>query len=535
MYIPTVLIVDDESDLEQLINLRFRKQIKSAEVQFLFAANGKEGLQLLNDNDEIDIVFTDINMPVMDGLEMLSEIVEQKHTVRTIVVSAYSDMENIRKAMNRGAFDFITKPIDFAEFDMVMEKSLNDVRFIKEAVKTKEDLKIALNQRQIAELEKEKAKQSEQIKQEFLANMSHEIRTPMNAILGLSELLKKMTLEEKPAEYVKVIHQSATNLLVILNDILDFSKLEAGKILLENIHFNLKEICETVKATLLVKATEKNLAFSFTIDSSLPEIVIGDPSRLSQILINLLGNAIKFTDKGSVTFGLGKKAESEEGKVNIQFSVKDTGIGIASDKLDSIFESFTQENSATSRKYGGTGLGLSISKQLVELQGGTLSVQSEQGYGSEFLFDLVYLVGSENTSEMSDQIISADFLTGKNILLADDNEFNQMVAVDTIQSFNPQVHIETADNGAEAVACIKNKTYDLILLDVQMPVMDGYEACRQIRQELHLSSDKLPVIAMTANASPEDISKCKSAGMDDFIPKPFKSEMLLKVLSHYLS
>jgi len=355
----------------------------------------------------------------------------------------------------------------------------------------------------------------------------------MNAILGLSDLMRKMPLEGKSKEYVKIIHQSASNLLVILNDILDLSKLEAGKVALENIDFSLKEISETVMATLDVKAKEKNLEFYYVLDDKLPEFVSGDPSRLSQVLINLLGNALKFTDKGSVHFEMAKSKSNEQG-ISVEFSVHDTGIGIAPEKLDSIFESFTQENSATSRKYGGTGLGLTISKQLVELQGGKIIVSSEQGRGSQFKFELFYQNAQQRSQNTETEVLNGDFLIGKKILLADDNEFNQMVAVDTIESFCNQVMVTTALNGIEVLKSLEKDPFDLLLLDVQMPEMDGYETARQIRNHLKMNSQVLPIVAMTANASQNDIEQCKQAGMDNFVPKPFTSEQLLRILFNYL-
>ncbi|KXK44919.1 MAG: guanylate cyclase [Bacteroidetes bacterium OLB10] len=252
-----ILVVDDEADLELLIRQRFRSRIKSEELEFEFAHNGQEALNKLKDDATIDLVFTDINMPIMDGLTLLRKIKESNIHSKAVVISAYGDMDNIRKAMNSGAFDFITKPIDMTDLDTTMNKGLSEMEMIKQGIRAKEELKNTIIEKEVAVIEKEKAEESKRLKQQFLANMSHEIRTPMNAIIGTVNLLTKSDLDSKQSKYINIIKTSADNLLVIINDILDISKIESGKFTIENVAFNLKEKVMHVYESLKAKAEEK--------------------------------------------------------------------------------------------------------------------------------------------------------------------------------------------------------------------------------------------------------------------------------------
>ncbi|MFN8165140.1 MAG: response regulator [Bacteroidia bacterium] len=321
-----ILVVDDEADLELLIRQRFRHKIKNNEIVFEFAPNGVVALEKLgSDGNSFDMILTDINMPEMDGLTLLTRIKERFRFYRAVVVSAYGDMENIRTAMNRGAFDFITKPIDFTDLETTIDKTIGEIRFIRAGQEAQEKLFDTIR-------EKERAEQSEKFKQQFLANMSHEIRTPMNSVIGLTNLLIKTKLDEQQQKYLNIIKKSSENLLVIINDILDLSKLEAGKMDFEKIPFSVKEVTETLYHTMLFKAEEKKLQFKTTIEPGTPDVLIGDPTRLNQILINLAGNAIKFTESGSVTVDV--RELNKTGNVSmIQFSVIDTGIGISAENI----------------------------------------------------------------------------------------------------------------------------------------------------------------------------------------------------------
>ncbi len=519
-----ILVVDDEPDLELLIKQRFRHRIKNNEVAFDFAANGKIALEKLGESGNgFDMILTDINMPEMDGLTLLTNIKERFRHYKAVVVSAYGDMENIRTAMNRGAFDFITKPIDFTDLDTTINKTIEEMRYIRAGQMAQEKLSDTIR-------DKEKAEQSEKFKQQFLANMSHEIRTPMNSIIGLTNLLTKTVLDDHQHKYLNVIKKSSENLLVIINDILDLSKIEVGKMDFEKIPFTLEDAIETVYHTMLFKVEEKRLAFKINIESNVPSIIIGDPTRLNQILINLAGNAIKFTEVGSVTIDI--QEINRQGNVSmIQFSIIDTGIGISEDSINKIFDSFSQASSDTTRKFGGTGLGLTISKQLIELQGGTIYVKSEIGKGTSFIFTIPYPVGEKviGKEKKNDENIDGADLKGIRILLVEDNPFNQMVAVDTLTDLIPDLFIEVADNGKIAIDKITASSYDVILMDIQMPEMDGFEATRKIH-EMKDEKRSTPIMAMTANVTPEEVTKCFECGMNAYISKPFETQDLLNKL-----
>lgn len=531
-----VLVVDDEPDLEQLIRQRFRQKIRNNELVFEFAHNGIAALEKLNQKSlPFDMILTDINMPEMDGLTLLEKIREQYHNQKAVVVSAYGDLGNIRIAMNRGAFDFVTKPIDFSDLDTTIQKAIAEIRMIRKGQQAELKLEETILQKELAELDKQRAELSEKFKQQFLANMSHEIRTPMNSVMGLTSLLLKTKLDEQQQKYLNVIKKSSENLLVIINDILDLSKIEAGKLQFENISFSLEDTLETVYHTLLFKAEEKNLFFKTNLDYSLPRILVGDPTRLNQILINVAGNAIKFTLEGGVTIDV--KESKREGNVStICFSVIDTGIGISAENIGKIFESFSQASGDTTRKFGGTGLGLTISKQLIELQGGSIEVTSELGTGTTFRITIPYLIGQESDvgkKANSENDIKGVDLKGIKLLLVEDNAFNQMVAVDTLTDLIGELKIDVADNGKIAVEMVKENNYDVVLMDIQMPEMDGFEATRAIRN-LGNPKNSMKVMAMTANVTSEEVSKCFQSGMNDYISKPFEAQNLLNKLGKLL-
>ncbi len=384
---------------------------------------------------------------------------------------------------------------------------------------------------QQVEAEKEKAKASEKAKQQFLANMSHEIRTPMNAIKGMTDILLRRTPQSEQLSYLNAIKESSNSLLVIINDILDISKIEAGKIDLEEIPFSLKEVVDNVNMIMNFKVEEKGLLLKMDMKEGIADKVIGDPTRLHQILLNLTGNAIKFTEKGMVTIQL-KTEEFDDGKMMANFCVSDTGVGIGKDHLEKIFETFEQAYSDTMRKFGGTGLGLSISKKLVEIQGGKIWAESKKGKGSQFYFTIPFKVDTQQESTIPEEQTSNDEniaaqLKGIKVLLVEDNQFNAIVAQEELEDAIEEVEVEIAENGVIAIEKVAHGDYDIILMDVQMPVMNGYEATHAIR---NLSNGKAntPIIAMTANVMKEEIERCYEAGMDDFIGKPFDTEELLK-------
>ncbi len=522
-----ILVVDDEPDLELLMRQRFRQHIKTGQFVFEFALNGKEALQKLKENGDFDAVMTDINMPEMDGLTLLARLKESEneHHYKAIVVTAYSDLVNIRTAMNRGAFDFITKPIDFADLEATLIKTVSETGVIKRGLRAQSELGNAI-------LLKEQAIRSEQFKQQFLANMSHEIRTPLNAVCGIINLLLHKAPKPEQLFYLQTMRQASGNLLAIINDILDLAKIEAGKITLEMVPFNMYEQLNSAVHTLMFKAEDKDLELVLNIDDDVPEFVVGDQVRLSQILINLLSNAIKFTAKGKVELKVVVE-KSIENKKWLAFKIIDQGIGIAPENIDKIFESFSQEKEDTTRKFGGTGLGLTITKQLVELHEGSILVESVQGKGSTFTVLMPYEV-STGSNVLSDSVIpmhdDSDIQTTVNILLAEDQPFNQMVAVDTLAILFKDAKVQIANNGKEAHELAKTNDFDVVLMDIHMPEMDGYEATRAIRS-IPGKRGEVPILAMTASVIKEDVNRCYDAGMNDFIPKPFDpSELKHKII-----
>lgn len=381
------------------------------------------------------------------------------------------------------------------------------------------------------------AERTAKAKSEFLSNMSHEIRTPMNAIIGLSELLLKETLTDKQLENLKSIKYSADNLLVIINDILDFSKIESGKIEFEELNFDVFSKVQEIKKTFVFKAEEKGISLKFKVDERIPQFLQGDPFRLNQILLNLLSNAVKFTKDGTVSL-LVDLVEDRGDDIVLKFNVVDTGIGIPKDKLASVFESYTQAYTDITRRFGGTGLGLAITRQLVTMQQGEISLDSEPGVGTTFTVQLAFRKGVIEESVSHDDMIAEllekrDF-DGMPVLLVEDNVMNQFVANQVLELWN--IKVDFANNGLEAVDMLKEKDYSLVLMDLQMPVMSGYEATTFIRDKTNrLRNPEIPIIALTADAFPETKKKVMDAGMNDFVTKPLEqNDLYSKIRQHAL-
>ncbi|MDR2826174.1 MAG: response regulator [Deltaproteobacteria bacterium] len=369
---------------------------------------------------------------------------------------------------------------------------------------------------------------------EFLARMSHELRTPMNGVLGMTRLAMKADPPPAQLEYLKKIQSSAALLLGIINDILDFSRIEAGKLTIEKYPFKLHEMVENIRELIMPRITEKNLELFVAIAPSVPEYATGDGLRLSQVLLNLLGNSSKFTLKGSVTLSL-NATRLLSGKLRLNCTVKDTGIGMSEEQQNALFKPFSQADASTSRKFGGTGLGLSISKALVELMGGRISVTSEEGQGSAFTFfvELEPYTGSPEDIDTQENLGDELNFKGYHFLLVEDNEINQEIALAILEEVG--VKADVANNGKEAVEAFLRKDYALILMDVRMPVMDGLEATRQIRASSKHDAATISIIAMTANAMREDREATKEAGMNGHIAKPIDITELKNTLRQQLN
>ncbi|CAN5825970.1 hypothetical protein BH11BAC7_BH11BAC7_04210 [soil metagenome] len=373
---------------------------------------------------------------------------------------------------------------------------------------------------------KKMAEESSILKEAFLANMSHEIRTPMNAILGFTNLLLKKRLGEQERDYITTIKSSGETLLKIINDVLDVSKIESGTMVFEEQLLSIPEMFSSINNMLFARAAEKKIQLTFTCDSSVPGTLMGDPTRLTQILINLVGNAIKFTERGIIEISA-RTNKKQEDLFFIEFSIKDSGIGIAADKLEVIFERFRQAESHTTRNYGGTGLGLNIAKQLVELQGGEIHVKSQLGVGTIFTFLLPFKKSNEISNirdeQKSELLLDMKELRNKKILLVEDNPVNVKFIQSLFNGF--LIKADLAENGKIAVEKVKATAYDIILMDIEMPEMNGYEATAIIRTEL---KSMVPIIAMTAHAMAGESEKCLRAGMNAYISKPVNEELLFE-------
>lgn len=379
----------------------------------------------------------------------------------------------------------------------------------------------------------EKAEKSALAKSEFLSTMSHEIRTPLNAVIGMSNLLMMGSPRPDQRENLEILKFSANNLLAIVNDVLDFSKIESGKVVFENIRFNLVELMNNICGGQILKAEEKGLLFKFDIDSSLRnKVLFGDPTRITQIIFNLVSNAIKFTEQGNIWVRV-TCVEDRHNTVTVNFSVRDTGIGIENDNLTNIFEPFTQESLATTRKYGGTGLGLAIVKRLLELQGLQMTVNSTRGYGSEFLFNMEFQVSTEALPEVvvtpNAKASPESILSNLRVLIAEDNMVNVMLMKKLLGKWNITPTI--AENGERAVEFMQYGNFDIILMDLQMPVMNGFDASKEIRKMADPRKSQIPIIALTASALFDIKDQVYEAGMNDYVSKPFKPDELLEKLN----
>ncbi|MBF0200516.1 MAG: response regulator [Desulfamplus sp.] len=545
-----IVVVDDNPG-----NITLLGQALSALYDVRVATCGTDALTLIM-SEPPDLVLLDIMMPEMDGYEVCRRLKDDPSTagIPIIFITAKTCPEDETRGLAAGAVDYISKPFN--------------LDIVKARVKNHLELQRA----------RQEALDASRAKSRFLAGMSHEMRTPMNAILGMAGLALDTDLDSEQRKFLQIIRESANSLLLLINDILDISKVEAGKLTLENVPFDIRDTVEAVVNTLAVQAHEKKIDLQCCIAPGIPVYALGDPPRLRQILLNLTGNAIKFTRKGHVLVSVdADNLELEDDFITYRFCVKDTGIGIASDRLDDIFNEYAQENILTARTFGGTGLGLAISRTLTELMGGTIWAESESGVGSSFHFTVTLKKAVPDKEDTccrisSDQLIGerdgmnpgrvkdvseSGNETGLTILLVEDILFNRYLAASVLAKKGHQVF--EVMNGREALEFLCERDVDAVLMDISMPVMDGLTATRMIRScengsieatdicqdmeilrilqsfiEFRQGKSPLPIIAMTAHAHLEQEKECLDAGMDAVVTKPFEPAQLFCAISRVL-
>jgi signal transduction histidine kinase len=511
-------LVDDDED-EHIIVGDLLRSAHWANFELTWASSYDEGLESIL-SSRLDVCLVDYRLGERSGLDLLSEVTAKLNHTQIILLTGEGDREIDETATKIGAADYLVKS---ALTPALLERAL---RYAVERGRMSNSLREA---RALAE-------SATRAKSDFLATMSHEIRTPMNAILGMSEMLRESPLDALQMRNVDVIRRAGSNLLVLINDILDLSKIEAGKIQLEDIEFDLKDVVDQALELTGVKTRSKGIALSSDLSPSVPPSLVGDPARLRQILINLLGNAAKFTDSGEVALVVRNREAGQLGEV--EFAVSDTGIGIPADKLESIFDSFSQADSSTASRYGGSGLGLNISKRLAEQMGGTLTVSSSVGRGSTFRFHARFRVAAQSARKASSN--ANDFIDRRavpetrslrplRILVAEDSPDNRLlIQVYLAESAH---HLTFVEDGNAAVNRFSTCEFDLILMDWRMPVMDGLTATRAIRTiEQERGGVSVPVIALTANASVEDMAVSREAGCTLHLSKPFSRHELIGVI-----
>jgi signal transduction histidine kinase len=524
-----ILIVDDK--IENIIALD--ALIKRDDVNIISTTLPNDALRISWEQD-IAIALVDVQMPEMDGFELVEILKSNPRTkdILVIFVTAISmETKYAVKGLNAGAVDYLYKPLNPFVTSAKVDSFIQIVRNQRE-IKRK-NAQLEKYQKELI-YAKELAEQGKRIKENFLANMSHEIRTPINGIIGLINLLSQTDIDDSQKEMLNLLKTSSSSLLGVINDVLDLSKIESGKFKINRSETKIIELCNAVINLLGIGAKEKNIGLNIHIDPNLPEKIIADSLRLNQILMNLIGNAIKFTDKGSVTLKV-DVLDKKGNNLKIQFNVIDTGIGIAKENIDKIFEVFEQADEQTTVKFGGTGLGLSIVKNLAKLKGGTLNVESNEGNGSSFTFTNWYEVVSlpaTSTNEKPKSKILDPFNNVK-ILLAEDNPINTFLIIRILKGWN--VVVVVVENGQDAIDTLQENDFDLVLMDTYMPVMNGLDAIKLIRSGVIPGKENIPIINFSAAVMETDKQIAMDAGANDILNKSFEPQLLHDKISQFLA
>jgi signal transduction histidine kinase/HPt (histidine-containing phosphotransfer) domain-containing protein len=512
----TILLIDDNTSTRTpLVAV-----LEQAEYTIVLGSCAEEAMKLLRTLTP-DIILLDVMMPGMNGFSFCRKLKKDPRyqDIPVIFLTSLSQQTDIVKGFDAGGQDYIIKPFNQQE---LLARVRTHIHLHDTLLDNKRLSRLALD--------------ASRSKSEFLASMSHEIRTPLNSIIGMAEVLAETVLSEEQHEFVRIFRSAGENLLEIINDILDLSKIEAGQTELEAIDFDLPTLLESVTTIVSLRADEQETTVQTHIDSNVPFYLKGDPTRLRQILLNLVGNAVKFTRKGQVEIKVSTQLQAGA-EQELLFSIKDNGIGIPADKQQLIFDSFTQADSLTTRKYGGTGLGLTICQKLLGIMNGRIWLTSQPGKGSTFFFTIPFSPATSPRPEIDTNTTlrpaSCELLQAARILLVDDNKDNCNLI--RLYLRNTPFTLKTAGNGQEAVKLFSTNPCDLILMDIEMPIMDGYEATQKIRQwEQAQKRDPVPIIALTAHAFIRFKKKCLDAGCSDFLTKPVKKAKLIETIAFHL-